>query len=113
IPYEEQYEERTKEQVANTAALTQAENVLQLNKTAFLEAKTMYETEKAKENERETARKNVEQLEGFLPIVQEMDKQKTVVEKLEKNVQQATDAVKKIDETLTTKEQQIEQLKQI
>src|SRR5699024_4869032 len=63
IPYEEQYEERAKEQAANTAVLTQMENALQLNKTAFLEAKTVYETEEAKENEREAARKKVEQLE--------------------------------------------------
>src|SRR5699024_2373746 len=112
IPYEEQYKEREKEQVANTAALTQAENDLQLNKKAFDEAKTVYEAEKNKENERDRARKELEQLESFLPIVQEMDKQKTVIENLEKEVQEATTAVKKIDETLTLKEQEIDTLKQ-
>lgn len=112
IPYEEQYEERMKEEAANTIALRKAKGVLQVNKMAFLEAKTMHETEKAKENERETARKKLEQLEGYLPVVQEMDKEKIVLTRLEKDVQEATEAVKKIDETLTVKEQQIAELKE-
>src|SRR5699024_8293853 len=112
IPYEEQYKEREKEKTVNAAAFTQAENALQLNKKSLDEAKIVYEAEKNKENERETARKKLEQLESFLPIVQEMDKQKTVIDNLEKEVEEASTAVKKIDETLIAKERQVEALKQ-
>src|SRR5699024_7447212 len=112
IPYEEQYKEREKEKTVNAAAFTKAENALQINKKRLDEAKIVYEAEKNKENERETARKKLEQLESFLPIVQEMDKQKTVIDNLEKEVEEASTAVKKIDETLIAKEQQVEALKQ-
>ncbi|RPF53307.1 AAA family ATPase [Aquisalibacillus elongatus] len=108
--YERQVKEQEQDADEKKQAKLKADQALKTAQENFKEADTQYHSEAAKKEEREQATTHLNRLKELRPKVEEISTKKKLVDEAEVNLKQVSSKLSSVEQQITTKRQQVEEL---
>jgi exonuclease SbcC len=109
FPYENQLDEWRHEEKRKQTELNQVRNTMKSAEEKLDQIQTRYVKEESRQNERENVGKELDRLQGFLPIVKEIDEQKRKLEELVAKGKKAAQELEQAEQELSRKKEETEQ----